>query len=57
MKNWKEHRREIVESKVVVMGEYPLILRYDQKQGPSKMNVLATAVQTLRLLIKRRFGF
>lgn len=39
-----------------LMGEVPMLLRYDQKDGPSKMKVAATAVQTLKLLIKRRFG-
>lgn len=37
-----------------VMGEVPMLLRYDQKDGPSKMKVAATAVQTLKLLLKRR---
>ena len=39
-----------------VMGEVPMLLRYDQKQGPSKMDVGRTAMQTLKLLVKRRFG-
>ena len=39
-----------------VMGEAPMLLRYDQKGGPSKMNVNSTAIHTLRLLVKRRFG-
>lgn len=38
-----------------VMGEVPMLLRYDQKDGPSKMKVAATAMQTLKLLVKRRF--
>ena len=38
-----------------VMGEVPMLLRYDQKDGPSKMKVATTAGQTLKLLIKRRF--
>ncbi len=38
-----------------VMGEVPMLLRYDQKEGPSKMKVAATAMQTLKLLVKRRF--
>jgi len=38
-----------------VMGEIPMLLRYDQKEGPSKMKVAKTAGQTLKLLLKRRF--
>ncbi|MFT5299873.1 MAG: dolichol-phosphate mannosyltransferase [Mariniblastus sp.] len=37
-----------------VMGEVPMLLRYDQKEGPSKMKVATTAGQTLKLLVKRR---
>ena len=40
-----------------VMGEVPFLLRYDQKAGPSKMNVSSTAIQTFKLLVKRRFGW
>ena len=39
------------------MGEVPMVLRYDQKEGPSKMNVGRTATQTLRLLVRRRLGY
>lgn len=39
-----------------IMGEIPMLLRYDQKHGPSKMKVARTATQTLRLLVKRRMG-
>ncbi len=39
-----------------VMGEVPLLLRYDRKHGPSKMRVAATAVQSLLLIMRRRFG-
>ena len=39
-----------------VMGEVPMLLRYDQKEGGSKMKVLKTIGQTLKLLLKRRFG-
>jgi dolichol-phosphate mannosyltransferase len=38
-----------------VMGEVPMLLRYDQKDGPSKMKIATTAMQTLKLLVKRRF--
>jgi dolichol-phosphate mannosyltransferase len=38
-----------------VMGEIPMLLRYDQKEGASKMKVAKTAGQTLKLLLKRRF--
>ena len=39
-----------------VFGEVPFLLRYDQKQGLSKMNVGRTVSLTLKLLLKRRFG-
>ena len=39
-----------------IMGEVPMLLRYDQKQGPSKMKVANNSVQTLKLLLKRRLG-
>ncbi len=39
-----------------VMGEVPMLLRYDQKEGDSKMKVFKTIAQTLKLLLKRRFG-
>ncbi len=39
----------------LVFGEVPMLLRYDQKQGPSKMNVGKTALQTIKLLLRRRF--
>lgn len=38
------------------MGEVPMLLRYDQKQGASKMRVAQTMMQTITLLLKRRFG-
>jgi dolichol-phosphate mannosyltransferase len=39
----------------LVMGEVPLVLRYDQKGGVSKMNVARTVWQTLALIARRRF--
>ncbi|MEL7496589.1 MAG: glycosyltransferase family 2 protein [Planctomycetota bacterium] len=39
-----------------VFGEVPMLLRYDQKEGGSKMAVIKTIMQTLGLLLKRRFG-
>lgn len=39
-----------------VFGEVPFLLRYDQKQGLSKMNVGRTVSMSLKLLLKRRFG-
>lgn len=39
-----------------VFGEVPLLLRYDQKQGVSKMAVGSTVWLTLKLLLKRRFS-
>lgn len=42
-------------NKSLVFGEAPLILRYDLKQGASKMDVGATALATLGLIVRRRF--
>lgn len=39
-----------------VFSEVPLILRYDQKGGASKMQVLRTTYLTLKLLLRYRFG-
>ena len=39
-----------------VFGEVPMLLRYDQKEGGSKMAVVKTIIQTLGLLLKRRLG-
>jgi len=38
----------------VVFAEVPLVLRYDLKPGRTKMRVLATILDTLKLLIRRR---
>ena len=38
-----------------VVGEVPLILRYDYKEGVSKMKVARTVRQTLALLFNYRF--
>jgi dolichol-phosphate mannosyltransferase len=40
----------------VVFGEAPLLLRYDLKQGESKMRIAKTIRDSLVLLMKRRFG-
>jgi dolichol-phosphate mannosyltransferase len=40
----------------VRMSEVPLVLRYDQKAGVSKMKVGRTVLSTLKLLIRLRFG-
>lgn len=39
----------------LLFGEVPFILRYDLKEGASKMNVQSTILKTLRLIAKRRF--
>jgi dolichol-phosphate mannosyltransferase len=39
----------------LIFGEVPLILRYDLKSGISKMDVSATARNTLKLMLRRRF--
>ncbi len=41
----------------LIFGEVPLVLRYDLKRGPSKMQLMRTSVNTLRLLWRRRTGF
>lgn len=38
-----------------VCGEVPIILRYDQKAGASKMKIMRTIRQTLVLLLRQRF--
>ncbi len=39
----------------LVMNEVPMVLRYDQKGGESKMRVGSTVLQTLKLILIRRF--
>src|SRR5215210_1111004 len=39
-----------------IFTEVPLVLRYDRKEGASKMNVLRTVRETLLLLVRRRLG-
>lgn len=38
----------------IVFGEVPMLLRYDHKEGPSKMPVARTAARTIQLLVRRR---
>ena len=38
-----------------IVGEVPLVLRYDRKLGASKMDVGGTIVRTLRVLVRERF--
>jgi dolichol-phosphate mannosyltransferase len=40
----------------LIFGEVPFILRYDYKEGGSKMDVSRTVGDTLSLMWKRRFG-
>jgi dolichol-phosphate mannosyltransferase len=40
----------------LIFGEVPFILRYDFKEGGTKMKIGATVRKTLMLLVKRRFG-
>jgi dolichol-phosphate mannosyltransferase len=40
-----------------IMSEVPLILRYDLKFGASKMELVRTTLDTLRLALRRRLGF
>ncbi len=39
----------------LIMGEVPMLLRYDLKQGTSKMRVARTVKNTLLLMARRRF--
>jgi dolichol-phosphate mannosyltransferase len=39
-----------------IMCEVPLVLRYDRKYGVSKMMVVRTITDTLKLLVSRRLG-
>jgi dolichol-phosphate mannosyltransferase len=39
-----------------IMGELPMVLRYDKKAGASKMRVFRTIRDTLKLLARRRMG-
>lgn len=39
----------------LLFGEVPLVLRYDYKEGSSKMNVAMTIRNTLALIVRRRF--
>jgi dolichol-phosphate mannosyltransferase len=45
-----------VASQSATMNEVPMILRYDLKQGASKMNVTKTMNQTLKLLLDYKMG-
>ena len=40
----------------LIFGEAPMILRYDQKDGLSKMPVGSTIFATLKLAARRRMG-
>lgn len=42
--------------KELLMGEVPLLLRYDHKGGVSKMRVLRTIWKSLNLILRRRLG-
>ena len=39
-----------------IVTEVPLVLRYDQKKGASKMHVGRTVRETLHLMVRRRLG-
>lgn len=39
-----------------VIGEVPLLLRYDFKRGASKMKIFQTVRRTLRMAMRHRFG-
>jgi dolichol-phosphate mannosyltransferase len=40
----------------LIFGEVPIILRYDHKDGHTKMNLFSTIKSSLFLLVKRRLG-
>ena len=39
-----------------IFGEVPMILRYDQKSGASKMRIGNTIIRTLAVLLRERFS-
>ncbi len=39
-----------------VIGEVPLVLRYDQKEGVSKMKLLQTVRRSLAMIVRHRFS-
>ena len=39
----------------LVLGEVPFVLRYDFKEGGTKMKICETVINTLRLMAKRKF--
>lgn len=39
-----------------IVGEVPLLLRYDFKRGASKMRILQTVRRTFRMVLRHRFG-
>lgn len=41
----------------IVFGETPINLRYDLKEGESKMRVGSTILRTLSLILRRRMGY
>ena len=49
-------RRLRIDGSPIVMGEAPMILRYDRKGGESKMRVWRTVRQTLSLIARRFFA-
>ncbi|MGZ3707358.1 MAG: glycosyltransferase family 2 protein [Bdellovibrionota bacterium] len=40
----------------LIFSEVPLVLRYDQKPGVTKMKIAQTVTDTLKLLVRRRLG-
>ncbi len=40
----------------VVVGEVPLLLRYDMKKGASKMRIGRTIFRTFMMVMRHRFG-
>ena len=40
----------------LIFGEVPFVLRYDMKEGESKMNIVQTIKNTLGLMAKRWMG-
>ena len=41
----------------MIIGEVPIVLRYDLKEGKSKMRILSTVRGTLGVLVKNRLGW
>lgn len=46
-----------VASREAIVGEVPMVLRYDHKKGVSKMRLWSTIQRTLRMIMRHRLGW